>query len=31
VEDALEETGVAVNHYPISSEWVHRAIAQSPA
>jgi carbon-monoxide dehydrogenase large subunit len=31
VEDALEGTGVTVNHYPISSEWVHRAIAQSPA
>jgi carbon-monoxide dehydrogenase large subunit len=31
VEHALEGTGVTVGHYPISSEWVHRAIAQNPA
>jgi carbon-monoxide dehydrogenase large subunit len=31
VEHALEGTGVTVNHYPISSEWVQRAIAKSPA
>jgi carbon-monoxide dehydrogenase large subunit len=27
VEDALEGTGATVAHYPISSEWVRRAIA----
>jgi carbon-monoxide dehydrogenase large subunit len=29
VEHALEGTGVRVGHYPISSEWVHEAIAQA--
>jgi aerobic carbon-monoxide dehydrogenase large subunit len=29
VEDALDGTGVTVGHYPISSEWVYKAIAQA--
>jgi carbon-monoxide dehydrogenase large subunit len=29
VEHALEGTGVTVGHYPISSEWVRRAITQA--
>jgi carbon-monoxide dehydrogenase large subunit len=29
VEHALEETGVTVGHYPITSEWVYGALARA--
>jgi carbon-monoxide dehydrogenase large subunit len=29
VEHALEETGITVDHYPISSEWVRSAIVRA--